>query len=127
MARYLSAEWFEEMEAALEATVAPAGAAAAGEGIVLRQVITGGPDGDVTYRVRVIGGRARLTRAPGAADATITTDYDTAAALHQGRLTLQDAFQSGRVKVDGNVATLVARQAVLADAGPFPTNAGTTV
>lgn len=127
MARYLSAEWFDETSATLAAShSSPAGppateggAIAGPEEIVLQQVVTGGPDGDVSYRLEISRGRSRLLPGPGAADVTITEDYGTAAALHRGQLTLQEAFQAGRVKVAGNVAILLARQAALAEVGPF--------
>ena len=110
MAKYLSQEWLDEGRKLAEDQPVRPGATAK-----MQYVVTGGPDGDVAYAVEIDGGRVRLTsgRAP-AADVTITEDYETATAIHQGKLTLQDAFMAGRVKVAGNLATLVAHQGTLA-------------
>ena len=90
--------------------------------MVLSQVVTGAPEGEVRYHVIVAGGRAVLTRAamPGAADATFTQGYATAAAIARGELTTQAALLAGQILVAGNMATLSARQEDLAGLDPVP-------
>jgi putative sterol carrier protein len=117
MARFLSAEWLRDVDAAMAAQPAQADDGK----LVLQQVVIGGPDGDVTYAVDIDSGVARVRpgRAPDP-DVTITEDYDTAAAIHRGELTLQDAFMTGQVRVAGNMATLIAGQSALIALEPLP-------
>jgi hypothetical protein len=113
VARFLSPEWLVEMQAApVDSERRPAG-----ERVVLQQLVTGGPDGDVAYVVEVDRGGAWLTRGHRSdADVTVTEDFETAVAIHEGTLSLPDAFVAGRVKVAGNLAVLLARQELLATA-----------
>jgi len=110
--RFLSAEWLETMSAA----TAPASPAAT---ISVRQRVTGGPDGDVVYVLRVAGGRARFEAGEGAgpADVELATDYETAAAISQGLLSPASAFAAGRLRVGGAVNALVAHQEALDQLG----------
>jgi hypothetical protein len=114
--RFLSAAWFDEVQAA-------AGQAPPCEEpvAVLQQVVTGGPDGEVRYHVIVAGGRAVLIPGPAAMpDATFTEDYATAAAIARGELTTQAALLAGHILVAGNMATLSARQDDLSGLDPVP-------
>jgi putative sterol carrier protein len=111
VARFLSPEWLAEMEAASIAGES----GPTDERVVLQQVVTGGPDGEVAYVVEIDDAGVRMTRGRrGDADVTITEDYETAVAIHAGTLSLPDAFMAGRVKVAGNLAALLARQETLA-------------
>jgi hypothetical protein len=116
--RFLSPEWLAAAAAALRgvpASAPPSG----GARLTLQQVVTGGPDGDVVYRVRIAPDAVELL--PGAgqgeevgADVVFTEDWDTAAAIAAGRLSPQAAFVDGRVRVSGNVALVMAAQEALA-------------
>ncbi|HEY1734535.1 MAG TPA: SCP2 sterol-binding domain-containing protein [Acidimicrobiales bacterium] len=142
--RYLSAEWFEWLRehaaspAAPGETVgpdgtagadgtagsderdAPGGSAPAGP-LVLRQVVTGGPDGDVRYDVVVSGEHAVIDPAAAArADLTFTSDYDTAAAIASGRMSTHAALSDGRLRVSGNAATLAERAGDISAIDPVP-------
>jgi len=108
MARYLSDEWFELLGAG------PAGPVAE-PALVLQHVITGGPDGDTRYHVRVSGGRAVIVRGVATdpvPDATFTEDYRTAASIASGELTTAAALLAGRIRVAGDMASLVSRAGV---------------
>ncbi len=105
MARFLSPEWLAEL-----------GAAADGEGrrptsdgvdLTVRQVVRGGPEGDVTYRVRLTDGTATVTPGDGNADLEVVQDYATAVAISKGELTPAAAFAAGRLKLGGRVGLLV--------------------
>ena len=111
MARYLSPEWFAAVQAAADAVVVPDN----GDGapLVLRQVITGGPDGDVTYRLVIGAGSVAVEPGDGPADLTLTQDYPTAVALLRGELSAPAAFMTGRVRVSGNLGALLAQQPAL--------------
>jgi hypothetical protein len=83
MARFLSDAWFDEVAAAsTPPDIQPT--------LVLQQIVTGGPDGEVRYHVAVADGRATLSRGhTGVPDATFTEDYATAAAIARGEQTVQ--------------------------------------
>ena len=112
MARYLSPEWFEEVNAAARQRPSTEGA---GQGrLTLQQVVTGGPDGDVRYWVRLAEGTVVAglgeARSP---DATITQSYDTAVAVVTGEARVQTVLMSGDIRLSGNVATLMDHQEAL--------------
>jgi hypothetical protein len=135
MARYLSPEWVRSFDAALGAldlsdAVAAAGAsslAAADGAFSVVQVVTGvpadvrGPDGaDAVHVVLTVAeGHAHLALDPGGergGTATIVLDYPEALAMARGELDPADALATGRVRVRGDLAALVAGQDVLAAA-----------
>jgi hypothetical protein len=108
MPRYLSPEWLAAADAAL-AGDASLRAATAGLHLSVEQVVTGGPDGDVTYHVAADDGAVRIT--PGRAavpTVTFTQDYATAAAVGSGALSAQGAFMTGRIRIRGELERLVA-------------------
>lgn len=113
MARYLSDEWFDEVNrAAADSDRLPDDTA--GVQLTIQQVVTDGPDGDVHYTVRVAGGRVEV--APGhdpGADVTFTEDWDTARHVAAGQLSAPAAFMTGRIRVAGNVAVLLDAQGSL--------------
>jgi hypothetical protein len=115
MARYLSPPWFEQVRAAREPLgddpdVRP--------DLVLRQVVTGGPDGEVRYQVEVRGDRARLVEGvTGDADMTFTSDYPTAVAIARGELSTQAGLLQGRIRVSGSPVELTEHHRAL-DAVP---------
>jgi putative sterol carrier protein len=82
--------------------------------LVVQQVVTGGPDGDVAYHVIVDDGRTTV-RAGRADDPTVTftQDRDTARAVSRGELSAQGAFMAGRIRVRGDLPALVAQQDAL--------------
>ena len=108
--RFLSPEWLDRMQS----STADASADAT---VSVHQRVTGGPDGDVEYTLRVAGGRVTFEPGPGAADVELVSDYDTAAAISRGELSPAKAFAAGRLHVQGSVTSLVAHQEVFADLG----------
>ena len=113
VARFLSPEWLDELNTAAARDHTVAGAVA-GATLTLQQVVTGTAAGEVTYAVRIGDGRVTVT--PGRADdadATITEDAETAAAISSGRLTSQTAILAGRVRVSGDLGALVEHQELL--------------
>ena len=114
MARYLSPEWVASFDAALRALDLSEAMAAAGEGSLaaadgtfsVAQVVTGVPGAASAVRTvfTVAGGSARFVLDPSGevpATATVVLAYD-------------DALAAGRVRVRGDLAALVAGQALLA-------------
>jgi hypothetical protein len=127
MARFLSDEWF--------AAAAPDSAPATSPvELVIRQVVTGGPEGDVHYLVVVAGDRAWIerpappTRPRREADLTITNTWATATAIAKGELSAQRALMEGRLRVSGNLTRLyrVDRDLAGLDAVPPAVRAATT-
>ncbi len=117
MARYLSPEWFAEVAAGAEAAAGPALA-------VLEQVVEGTPEGRVTYRVEVADGQARIVwpvpgEGPGP-DLRLTSDWPTAMAIAQGRLSTQKALMEGRLRVGGSPGRLADLSARLQGLDPVP-------
>jgi putative sterol carrier protein len=113
VARYLSEEWFDEVNRAAADSDQLQTDTASVE-LTIQQVVTDTPDGDVRYAVRVRRGRVEVVRGddPGA-DVTITEDWDTARAVAAGDLSAPTAFMTGRIRVGGNVAVLLDAQGSL--------------
>ena len=102
MAAFLSAEWIEELDA--EAVTVDAEVT-----FTLDQVVTGGPDGDIRYRLVLAGGRLAVRRTRDGdppADATLTVPYATAVDLATGTCTASEAFDGGRVRFSGDLGRL---------------------
>ncbi len=116
MARFLSPEWLAEVEEAAgrDERVRRAASAVA---LTVRQVVQGGPDGNVSYTVRMGDGRVHFEPAGTAADLELTQDYDTAVAISRGTLTPAVAFATGRLKLGGRVGLLVRHGDALAALG----------
>lgn len=133
MPRFLSPEWFDAVrsqsghqepghgEPGFEAHQSIHGPSP--DRLVLEQLVTGSPDGNVRYFVVVENGHARLVE-PGffrhVADLTITTDYETATAMAKGELATQAALMQGRLRVRGNLAKLAGRATEFAGLDPVP-------
>ena len=113
MAAYLSPAWFDDVNATARAD-ASLPTATAGVHLVLQQVVSDGPAGDVRYWVRVEDGTVEA--GPGAAprpDAVVTQSYDTAVAVSRGALTVEGALLAGRTRLSGDIGLLVRHQAAL--------------
>lgn len=113
MARYLSPEWFDEINATAAAGDV-SDAVTEGLRLVVQQLVTDGPDGDVRYAVRIEDGRVAVVpgEAPDA-DVTVTEDHATATAVARGDLAAPVAFMTGRIRVTGDTRALLAAQPAL--------------
>lgn len=105
MAKWLTAEWLEESKRLAAGQPERPGATAK-----IQYVITDGPDGDVEYHWVVVDGRLVENRLGVLEDAevTLTETYDDAMAIQRGELDANLAFVQGKIKVDGDVAKLMA-------------------
>lgn len=92
----------------------------------MQVVVTGAPEGDVAYVLSIEDGRVveASLGTDSDADVTLTQTYVDAVAVARGELDANAAFMQGRVKVVGNMGSLMAvmpltqspeYQAVLAD------------
>ena len=122
--KYLSAAWFQRVSedtAGSDASGAGGGLTPDGQPLVLRQVVTDTPDGDVRYDVVISDGRAVIDPSVSArADLTFTSDYATASAIAAGRLSTQAALAAGRLRVRGDVTVLAAQVGTVAALDPVP-------
>jgi hypothetical protein len=130
MPRFLSPEWFT---AATRGRDGPVPSETPAEELVIEQVVTTTPFGDVRYRVVVTAGEAWIelpgdlgagTGANGAVAAhlTISSDYATACAIAQGQLSTQRALMEGRLRVRGSTAVLSGRSSQLSGLDPVPSD-----
>ena len=128
MPRFLSPEWVDAFDAALDGVVLPepgedAGIAASRGRFTVAQDVHGGPDGDVTVLLTAEAGSLRVALADGSdpdprADVTIILSYQDAAALSTGELRAAEAITAGRIKVRGDLSVLAAGQAMMVAAQP---------
>jgi predicted lipid carrier protein YhbT len=113
VARYLSQEWFDEVNRAA-ADSDRIKTDTAGITLTIQQVVTDGPDGEIRYAVRVRDGAVTIKQGDDPeADVTITEDWETATAVAKGELPAPAAFMSGRIRVAGNVGVLLDAQGSL--------------
>jgi putative sterol carrier protein len=75
----------------------------------IQYVVSGGPEGDVSYYWVLVGGRlqeCKLGELPDA-DFTLRMSYDTSQKIQQGDLNPNVAFMTGKIKASGNVGKLL--------------------
>ncbi len=134
MVLFLSEEWVGEFNRLAAGVDVPepgdeAALAARRGSFAMRQVVTGGPDGDVTCTLRVAGPRVTMDRSgTGDAEVTMILAWEDAVALSQGSFSPADAVAAGRVRVRGDLGVLAAGQAALTAVGEAlgPLRADTT-
>ena len=106
MAKWLTQEWLDESTTLAEGQPESVPARRRGSSTS----ITGGPDGEVAYYWIVEDGQLLENRLGELADAevTLTETYDDAMRMQKGELDANAAFMQGKIKVDGDVAKLMA-------------------
>jgi putative sterol carrier protein len=115
MPRYLSGEWLDAAQRAIDASTAVRDAAS-GAAFIVQHVITGGSNGDVRYHVSVGADGVRIRSGEAAEPSVVfTEDYGTAAAISRGELSAQAAFMAGRIRVRGDLPALVEQSGALSD------------
>ncbi len=111
--RFLSPEWAEAFQAALNADPSFR-EGIRGQRAKIQNVITGVDGGEVRYWLKVEDGVVELGLGDiDAPDAVVTQSYATAVALARGELSQVAAFMTGKLKVSGNLISLMGL------AGPF--------
>lgn len=105
MPKWLTQEWMDEQTKLAADQPERPGASAR-----MQYVITGGPEGDIKYYWVLEDGHLRENKLGVLDDAelTLTQSYEDAQKVQQGELDEQAAFMQGRVKVEGNMAKLMA-------------------
>ena len=113
-ARFLSAEWAEQVTAAI-AERSGADPAMTGVELAIQFEVEQAPDGS-TARYYLDLDRSVASVRLGTVehpDLTVRTEYATASAISQGTLKIQTAFFSGKLSISGNVAKLLLNQRAL--------------
>jgi putative sterol carrier protein len=107
---FLSDAWLADLDAAAQASHALRRASTAGK-LTVQQVVTGGPDGDTAFAIRLVDGTVSVQRGVvDDADVTFTQDHETAVGIGTGELSAQAAFMAGRLRVGGDLTVLMNRQ-----------------
>lgn len=112
MIRYLSLDWITALSDEVAASDQMREIAESHR-IGVTQVVSDGPEGDVTYHLSVGDGEASF--GPGPADpedVKMEQDWDTAVAVATGELNAQEAFIGGRIRLFGDQQKLLESQPV---------------
>ena len=110
--RYLSLAWIDELTRVVGRDDALRRLASEHE-IGITQLVSDGPEGDVTYHLQVGAGEARF--GPGAAEpehVRMEQSWDTAVAVATGDLNAQAAFVNGHIRLYGDQQRLLDAQPV---------------
>lgn len=105
MPKWLSQEWLDAQTKLAASQPERPGASAR-----MQYVVTGGPEGDIRYYWVLEDGKLLENQLGDMPDPelTLTQTYDDAKKIQSGELDAQAAFMQGRIKVEGNMAKLMA-------------------
>ena len=112
MIRYLSLDWINALSTEVAAsdqmrTVAES------HRIGVTQVVSDGPEGDITYHLSVGNGEATFAAGPAEPeDIKMEQDWTTAVAVATGELNAQEAFIGGQIRLYGDQQLLLDSQPV---------------
>ena len=110
--RYLSLDWIDELTRLVARDDALRVLAAEHE-IGLTQVVSEGPEGEVTYHLQVGAGQASFgTGAAEPEHVRMEQTWDTAVAVATGSLNAQEAFINGHIRLFGDQQRLLQAQPV---------------
>jgi putative sterol carrier protein len=112
MIRYLSLDWINALSDEVTASDHMREIAES-YSIGVTQVVSNGPEGDVTYHLSVGDGDASFGAGPAdPEDVNMEQDWDTAVAVATGELNAQEAFITGRIRLFGDQQKLLDSQPV---------------
>ncbi|MGH2711823.1 MAG: SCP2 sterol-binding domain-containing protein [Actinomycetota bacterium] len=110
--KYLSDEWAKAVTEAVNANDAFK-QQAAGKAVKLQYVITTA-DGEVKYYTELKDGQADVSIGEiDDPEATLSSDYDTSAALFRNELNATAAYMSGKLKIQGDLMKLMQLQGIV--------------
>jgi hypothetical protein len=111
VAAFLSQEWFDEQVAVVAGDdTADAGAGDPEASMLVQNVVTGGPAGDVSFWTRIERGRT-VELSPGTVDKpdlTLMAAYEDAERQAAGEVEPSAAYMQGRLKAEGDMTKLFA-------------------
>ncbi|HZU79068.1 MAG TPA: SCP2 sterol-binding domain-containing protein [Acidimicrobiales bacterium] len=104
MAKWLTQEWLDETRKMAEGQPERPGASAR-----MQYVVTGAPEGDISYYWILENGKLVESKLGTLDDAevTLTTGYADSVKIQKGELDANAAFMQGKVKVTGNMAKVM--------------------
>lgn len=112
MFRYLSLDWIRALGDEVAASDALQQLAEQ-HSITVTQVVSNGPEGEVSYHLRVGEGAVEFGAGPcDESDVVMEQDWDTAVAVATGELNAQEAFLGGRIRLHGDQQKLLEAQPV---------------
>ncbi len=112
MVRYLSLDWINALAAEVAASEHLRDVAAH-HTIGVTQIVVDGPEGEVTYHLRVADGEASFGAGPAdPEDVRMEQDWSTAVAVATGEMNAQDAFINGHIRLFGDQQKLLDSQPV---------------
>ena len=110
--RYLSLDWIDAV-AGNAACDERLGSLAGEHEIGFTQVVSGGPEGDVTYHLQVANGVVGFGSGPAEPEhVRMEQTWATAVAVATGRLNAQQAFVNGHIRLHGNQQRLLDAQPI---------------
>ena len=110
--RYLSLEWIKALSAEVAASDHMRELADQ-HTVGVTQVVSGGPEGDVSYHLRVADGDASFGAGPAdPEDVKMEQDWQTAVDVATGELNAQEAFIGGKIRLFGDQQKLLDSQPV---------------
>jgi putative sterol carrier protein len=110
--KFLSDEWAAAVTDALNSN--DQFKQAAGSHSARIQNVVSAPDGEIKYFFQIQDGKAEVSLGEiDSAEATISQDYDTAAALMKNELSATAAYMSGRIRINGDLMRLMQLQGVI--------------
>ena len=110
--RYLSLAWIRELTREV-ADSEPLRELSEEHTIGVTQVVTDGPEGDVTYHLEVGDGTASFGAGPADPEhVRMQQDWSTAVAVATGEMNAQEAFITGKILLFGDQQALMAAQPV---------------
>jgi putative sterol carrier protein len=116
VANFLTDEWLEALGTALSGHEGFT-SAIGGVDLTLSFEVTDPPEGSLSaYTLTLDDGSVSV--APGgseSADATISSNYESAVAISKGELNTQMAFMTGKIKITGNMGKLLQHQRIMTD------------
>ena len=112
MVRYLSLDWINALSVEVAASEQMR-EVARHHSIGVTQIVVDGPEGEVTYHLRVADGEAAFGAGPAdPEDVRMEQDWGTAVAVATGEMNAQDAFINGHIKLFGDQQKLLDSQPV---------------
>lgn len=107
---YLSNEWIKAVSDGIKSN-SEIIAVARENSVSITQIITGTPNGDITYHLESRDGKISFASGPATvSDVAFTQDWQTAVGVATGQINAQEAFISGKIRFKGDHERVIATQ-----------------
>ncbi len=107
---YLSKEWIRAVAEGIKLNK-EISVVARDNTVSVTQIITGTPQGDVTYHLESRDGEITFASGPATvSDIAFTQDWATAVGVATGKINAQEAFISGKIRFKGDHERVIATQ-----------------